>query len=113
AYDYVMPDPAQSCIHNMFSNVSDVWAAFNSMLQGRGHDFINGLGRFMLNTTMGVAGCFDIATANGARKIPNDFGTTLGVWGFGQGPYVVLPLLGSSTVRDTFGRAGDWTGNFV
>jgi len=113
AYDYVTPNPVQSCIHNMFSNVGDVWAAANSMLQGRGHDFVNTLGRFLFNTTMGVGGCFDVATANGAPKIPNDFGTTLGVWGFGQGPYLVLPILGASTVRDGVGRAGDIAGDFV
>ncbi|WP_459616459.1 MlaA family lipoprotein [Bordetella sp. 2513F-2] len=113
AYDFVTPQPVQSCVHNMFSNLGDLWAATNSMLQGRGHDFINTLGRFLFNTTMGVGGCFDVASANGARKIPNDFGVTLGVWGFGQGPYLVLPLLGSSSVRDGVGRVGDWTGNFV
>ncbi|MNV31320.1 putative phospholipid-binding lipoprotein MlaA precursor [compost metagenome] len=59
---------------------------------------------------MGVGGCFDVASANGARKIPNDFGTTLGVWGIGQGPYLVLPFFGSSTVRDGAGLVGDYYG---
>lgn len=54
---------------------------------------------------MGVGGCFDVASANGARKIPNDFGTTLGVWGFGQGPYTVLPFFGSASVRDGVDRS--------
>jgi len=111
AYTYVTPTPVRDCVHNIFSNVSDLWAATNSFLQGRGHDFVNTLGRFLLNTTMGVGGCFDIASANGARKIPNDFGTTLGVWGVGQGPYLVLPILGASTVRDGVGLIGDWNGN--
>jgi phospholipid-binding lipoprotein MlaA len=110
-YTKVVPQPAQSCIHNMFNNVADIWAAANSMLQGRGRDAINTFGRFLFNTTMGVAGCFDVATANGANRIPNDFGTTLGVWGIGQGPYVVLPFWGSSTIRDTAGLAGDFVGN--
>lgn len=87
AYTYVTPQPVRSCVHNIFSNVGDLWSGANSMLQGRGHDFVNTLGRFLFNTTMGVGGCFDVASANGARKIPNDFGTTLGVWGIGQGPY--------------------------
>ncbi|ARP93072.1 MlaA family lipoprotein [Bordetella genomosp. 13] len=113
AYDYVTPDPVQSCVHNMFSNLGDVWSAANSMLQGRGHDFVNTLGRFLFNTTMGVGGCFDVASANGARKIPNDFGVTLGVWGFDQGPYLVLPILGASSVRDGLGRVVDVTGNVV
>ncbi|QAA94773.1 MlaA family lipoprotein [Pollutimonas thiosulfatoxidans] len=99
-YDQLMPDPAQNCIHNIFSNVGDVWSAINSFLQGRGHDFINTLGRVLFNSTMGLGGCIDVASMNGANRIPNDFGVTLGVWGFDSGPYVVLPFLGSSSVRD-------------
>jgi phospholipid-binding lipoprotein MlaA len=110
-YTKITPQPVQSCIHNMFNNVADIWGAANSMLQGRGVDAINTFGRFLFNTTMGVAGCFDVATANGAKRIPNDFGTTLGVWGIGQGPYLVLPFWGSSTIRDTAGLAGDFVGN--
>ncbi|MVW72647.1 VacJ family lipoprotein [Bordetella sp. 15P40C-2] len=110
AYTYVTPQPVRSCIHNMFSNVGDLWAATNSFLQGRGHDFVNTLGRFLFNTTMGIGGCIDVASANGARKIPNDFGTTLGVWGIGSGPYLVLPFWGPSTVRDSAGLVGDWYG---
>ncbi len=110
AYTYVTPQPVRTCVHNIFNNVDDLWSGTNSFLQGRGHDFINTLGRFLFNTTMGVGGCFDVASANGARKIPNDFGTTLGVWGFGQGPYLVLPFFGASTVRDGVGLVGDWQG---
>lgn len=110
AYTYVTPQPVRSCIHNMFSNVGDLWSATNSFLQGRGHDFVNTLGRFLFNTTMGVGGCFDVASANGARKIRNDFGTTLGVWGISQGPYLVLPIWGPSSVRDGVGLVGDWKG---
>jgi len=110
AYTFVTPQPVRSCVHNIFSNMTDLWSGTNSFLQGRGHDFVNTLGRFLFNTTMGVGGCFDVASANGARKIPNDFGTTLGVWGFGQGPYLVLPIFGSSTVRDGAGLVGDFAG---
>ncbi|HWK69403.1 VacJ family lipoprotein [Pollutimonas sp. M17] len=99
-YDQLMPDPAQTCIHNVFSNLGDVWSAINSFLQGRGHDFFNTLGRVLFNSTMGLGGCIDVASMNGAKRIPNDFGVTLGVWGFDSGPYVVLPILGSSSVRD-------------
>ncbi|MEI2415457.1 VacJ family lipoprotein [Orrella sp. JC864] len=112
-YTFVTPQPARNCIHNVFSNLGEIWSATNSFLQARGHDFFNTLGRFLLNTTMGVGGCFDVASANGARKIPNDFGITLGVWGVGQGPYVVLPLLGPSTVRDGAGTAVGVFGNIV
>lgn len=105
-YKALTPQPVQSCIHNMFRNVGDVWSAANSFLQGRPHDFFNTLGRVLFNTTMGVGGCFDVASKNGAHRIPNDFGTTLGVWGIGSGPYVVLPLIGPSTVRDSAALAG-------
>jgi phospholipid-binding lipoprotein MlaA len=105
AYDFVTPDPVQNCIHNIFGNLGDVWSGMNSLLQGRPVDFINTFGRVLFNTTMGVGGCIDVATANGAKKIPNDFGTTLGVWGLGQGPFLVLPILGPSTVRDGAGLA--------
>ncbi len=100
AYRDLTPAPVRSCIHNVFGNVSDVWSAFNSFLQARGHDFFNTLGRVLFNTTLGLGGCIDVATMNGAHRIPNDLGTTLGVWGFGSGPYLVLPFWGSSTVRD-------------
>src|SRR3546814_5487332 len=80
--------------------LGDAWSAINSFLQGRGHDFFNTLGRVLFNSTMGLGGCIDVASMNGAKRIPNDFGVTLGVWGFDSGPYVVLPFLGSSSVRD-------------
>jgi len=110
AYTFVTPQPVRSCVHNIFSNMTDLWSGTNSFLQGRGHDFVNTLGRFLFNTTMGVGGCFDEASANGARTIPNDFGTTLCVWGFSQGPYLVLPIFGSSSVRDGAGLVGDFAG---
>lgn len=104
-YDQLMPDPAQNCVRNIFSNLGDVWSAANSFLQARGHDFFNTLGRVLFNTTMGLGGCIDVASMNGANRIPNDLGVTLGVWGLDAGPYVVLPFLGSSTVRDGTGTA--------
>ena len=99
-YRQVTPQPVRTCIHNIFSNMADLWASANSFLQGRGHDGVNMLGRVLFNTTMGLGGCIDVATMNGAYKIPNDLGTTLGVWGIGSGPYIVLPFMGSSTLRD-------------
>lgn len=104
-YDTITPQPVQSCVRNIFNNVSDIWSAFNSFIQGRGHDFANTLGRVLFNSTMGLGGCIDVASMNGARRIPNDFGVTLGVWGVNAGPYVVLPFLGPSTVRDGVGTA--------
>ena len=112
AYDTVVPDPVEACVHNIFSNLGDVWGGFNLLLQDRGLDAINMWGRFMLNTTMGVGGCMDIATQTGDPKIDTDFGATLGVWGIGQGPYLVLPILGPSTVRDGTGTIADfWLGD--
>jgi len=104
-YETVTPRPVRTCIHNIFSNLGDVWSGINSLLQGRGRDFVDTFGRVLFNTTAGLGGCIDIASMHGARKIPNDFGMTLGVWGFGQGPYFVLPFLGPSTVRDGVGTA--------
>lgn len=99
-YTDLTPQPVQSCIGNIFNNLGDIWSAGNSFLQARGHDFFNTLGRVLFNTTMGLGGCFDVASKNGAPRITNDFGTTLGVWGLGSGPYLVLPALGPSTLRD-------------
>lgn len=104
-YEKVTPRPVRTCIHNIFGNLGDAWSAVNSLLQGRGRDFVDTFGRVLFNTTAGLGGCIDIASMHGARKIPNDFGMTLGVWGFGQGPYLVLPFLGPSTVRDGVGTA--------
>ncbi|GAA4416844.1 lipoprotein [Advenella faeciporci] len=109
-YKAVMPSPVRTCVRNIFGNLGDVWSAINSMLQGRALDSINTFGRVLFNSTMGVGGCIDVATMNGAHKIPNDFGTTLGVWGVGNGPYVVLPFFGPSSVRDGIGLVGDVAG---
>lgn len=111
-YKAITPKPARTCISNMFHNVEDVWSAANSFLQGRPHDFFNTLGRVLFNTTMGIGGCFDVASKNGAQRIPNDLGTTLGVWGIGSGPYVILPILGPSTVRDGTALAGGLAAGF-
>ncbi|HUH88406.1 MAG TPA: VacJ family lipoprotein [Pusillimonas sp.] len=103
-YKQLTPEPARTCIHNVFANMADLWSSVNSFLQGRGHDGINMLGRVLFNSTMGLGGCIDVASMNGSQRIVNDFGVTLGVWGFKPGPYVVLPFLGSSSVRDGVGR---------
>ncbi len=102
AYQAVTPEPARTCIHNIFNNFRDIWSAFNSFLQGRGHDGVNMVGRVLFNSTMGLGGCVDVASMNGSKRIVTDLGVTLGVWGVDPGPYVVLPFLGSSSVRDGF-----------
>lgn len=111
AYAFITPQPVRTCIRNIFLNLGEIWSGINSVLQQRQFDAINTMGRFLLNTTMGLGGCLDLASANGQPRIPNDFGITLGVWGFSSGPYVVLPIVGSSSVRDTFGAVGNLIGN--
>ena len=107
-YVNVVPSPVRSCVRNIFANVGDVMSALNSFLQNRAHDGINTTFRVLFNTTMGVFGCFDLATENGLPRNRADFGQTLGVWGVGSGPYLVLPFLGPSTIRDAGGTAVDF-----
>lgn len=107
AYAFVTPQPVRTCINNIFLNIGDIWAGVNSSLQGRHLDAINTFGRFMLNSTLGLGGCLDLASTTGAKRIPNDFGVTLGVWGISSGPYIVLPIIGGSTVRDGTGMIAD------
>jgi len=107
AYSFITPQPVRTCINNIFLNIGEIWSFVNSSLQGRHEDAINTMGRFLLNTTMGIGGCFDIASTTGAKRIPNDFGVTLGVWGISSGPYMVLPILGSTTLRDGTGKVAD------
>lgn len=111
-YETITPQPVRTCIHNVFSNLGDVWSGLNSFLQGRGHDFVNTLGRVLFNSTMGLGGCIDVASMNGSKRISSDFGVTLGVWGLDSGPYLVLPFLGSSSARDGVGTAASFAGGF-
>lgn len=106
AYQDLTPKPIRTCIGNIFGNLRDVWSAANSFLQAQGHDFFNTLGRVLFNSTMGLGGCIDVASRNGAYRIPNDLGITLGVWGLKPGPYLVLPALGPSTLRDGAATVG-------
>ncbi len=102
-YTALTPQPVRTCVHNMFNNLRDVWSGLNSFLQGEHVDFFNTLGRVLFNSTMGLGGCIDVATMNGSKRIQNDFGVTLGVWGLDAGPYFVIPFMGPSTVRDATG----------
>jgi len=103
AYEYVLPSIVRTGIRNVFSNVGDVYNSVNSLLQGKPKDALDGVVRVMVNTTIGLGGIWDAASAAGVEKHSEDFGQTFGVWGFPDGPYMVLPLLGPSTVRDTVG----------
>lgn len=103
-YELVVPAPVRSGVTNFFSNVGDLSVAFNDALQGKGSDAATDVGRFVVNTTVGVLGVMDVATEWGMEKHDEDFGQTLGKWGIGDGPYLVLPLLGPRTTRDAAAR---------
>ena len=95
------PELLQKGVRNVFNNLSDIWSTVNNGLQLKGRDTAESLMRVVVNTTLGIYGLFDVATQIGLERHPEDFGQTLGYWGVPSGPYVVLPLLGPSTVRDT------------
>ena len=106
-YQAVVPEFVRSGISNVFMNIGDVASAANNLLQGKGDDAANDIGRVLLNSTLGLFGLFDVATPGGLEKHDEDFGQTLGKWGVGSGPFLVLPLMGPSTLRDAPARAVD------
>ncbi|MET0962901.1 MAG: VacJ family lipoprotein [Noviherbaspirillum sp.] len=110
-YKRVVPSFVQTGVYNFFGNLGDVWTAVNHLLQGRVEDGVSDVMRFAINTTFGIGGLIDIGSDAGLQKHRQDFGATLGVWGLQSGPYVVLPLLGSSTVRDTAALPVDFAGD--
>lgn len=112
-YETVTPGFVRTGVGNFFGNLGDVWIGFNNMLQGKVGDGLSDWMRFMVNSTFGFAGVLDIASEMGLEKNNEDFGQTLAVWGVGEGPYVVLPLLGSRTLRDTAALPVDWKGDPV
>ena len=106
-YDDVMPNPVDESITNVFSNINDIGVTINDFLQLKflqgGMDF----SRFLINTTVGVVGVFDVAKELDLPKHDEDFGQTLGYWGVPTGNYMVLPFIGASSPRDAFGLLGD------
>ena len=106
-YQAVTPLPARTGISNFFGNLNDVWTGFNNLLQGKPKSTLEDLGRFTVNTTVGILGFFDVASEVGLEKHEEDFGQTLAVWGVPDGPYLVLPLFGPSNVRDAGGMVVD------
>lgn len=111
AYSDFTPYPVQIAVGNFFENLNDVWTGANNLLQGKVEDGLNDFMRFAVNSTIGILGFIDIASPAGIPKHKQDFGTTLGVWGVPSGPYVVLPLMGPSTVRDTAALPADFQGD--
>lgn len=100
-YRKVTPDVVEDGVHNVFRNLGEARNLANNLLQLKMHDAGVDTARFFFNTTFGLLGFFDVATKMGLQRNDEDFGQTLGAWGVKSGPYVVLPLLGPSTVRDT------------
>lgn len=102
-YTFFVPRMLRQGVGNFFSNVRDVDVAVNDLLQFKFHDALQDCGRVLINTTIGVGGLIDMASNLGLEKHEEDFGQTLGKWGVGSGPYMVLPVFGASSLRDSFG----------
>lgn len=106
-YKFITPSPVQVWVYNFFSNLNDVVVLANDLLQFKLVQARDDAARIFINSTWGLAGINDIASLVGLDKNNEDMGQTFGVWGFGPGPYFVIPLIGPSTVRDTAGLVGD------
>jgi phospholipid-binding lipoprotein MlaA len=107
-WNWLAPKPLQHCVTNFAANLRFPVTAINNLLQGKLTGGAVTVGRFVINSSIGFGGIFDPATEWGLRARPEDFGQTLGTWGTPPGPYLMLPLLGPSNVRDTGGRVVDY-----
>jgi phospholipid-binding lipoprotein MlaA len=111
-----LPSPVRAGLHNFFSNLTEVVSTANYVLQLRPSPGLRSLGRFVINSTLGIGGLFDVASTMNIPKQRTGFGNTLARWGVHPGPYLVIPLLGPYTLRDGFGFAADfgtaWAINF-
>ncbi len=107
AYRDALPSPMRTAIRNFFANIGDLWIGANNLLQGKPADAVTDWARFAFNSTIGIFGLNDIASAIGIEKHDEDFGQTLGRWGLDDGAYLVWPFLGSSSTRDTVGLVPD------
>jgi len=112
-YERYMPKPVQTGLSNLVSNLLDPYIAANNLLQGKPKEALSDLARFVVNTTVGVVGLGDPASEMGLEKHREDFGQTLAVWGVPAGPYMMLPVFGPSTARDTAGFVVDVFGALV
>ncbi len=106
-YKRVTPDLLELGFTNIFRNVEDINIGLNNVLQGKFKDGFSDIFRFTINSSIGLGGLFDVASNLGLEKHDEDFGQTLAVWGMSSGPYIVLPGLGPSTMRDTLGMIPD------
>ncbi|MDP2823219.1 MAG: VacJ family lipoprotein [Sulfuritalea sp.] len=106
-YEAVLPSPILTGVTNFFSNIEDLFIGVNNLLQGKVPQAFSDLGRVAINTTIGLLGVIDFASDAGLEKHDEDFGQTFGRWGVGNGAYVVIPIYGPRTVRDTVGLVLD------
>lgn len=113
AYVAVLPSPVRTGIHNFLGNLGDVWSMANSALQLKGQATAETFMRITVNTFLGLGGVLDVASEMRLEKRKEDFGQTLGYWGVKPGPYVVLPIFGPSTLRDTLATPLDMKGDVV
>ena len=100
-YKSITPSVVQTGVSNFFGNLADVWTSANNLMQGKGEAGMSDFTRVVINSTFGLGGLFDVASEAGLPKHQEDFGQTLGYWGMSSGPYIMLPILGPSTLRDT------------
>jgi phospholipid-binding lipoprotein MlaA len=112
-YVWAVPQPVRDSVTNFFGNIGDVYTAANNIVQLNIADGVSDIMRVVMNSVFGVVGLFDVASAAGLPKHNQDFGLTLGHYGVPAGPYIVLPLLGPSTARDTVGTVADYFGNLT
>jgi phospholipid-binding lipoprotein MlaA len=113
AYIKVTPHWMRKGVTNFFGNVGDVWYAINNAITLKRQATGDSVGRVMINSTVGLLGFIDVASDMNIEKHPADFGLTLGRWGMGPGPYVVVPVLGPYTLREVVAWPVDYTGNLV
>lgn len=111
AYQDTVPDTIRRTIHNFLVNLDEPVTGFNHLLQGNGSRAWVSVQRFVINTTIGVGGMFDVANEMGMPSIKADFGQTFGVWGIAEGPYMHLPIFGPSNPRDAVGMAFSFAAN--
>ncbi|HET7061938.1 MAG TPA: VacJ family lipoprotein, partial [Nitrosospira sp.] len=107
-YKWIMPDPLETAVGNVFSNLNDIPVTFNNILQLKLRNALRSSGRFVVNSTVGLGGMVDVASDIGLEKQNEDFGQTLGYYGIAPGPYLVLPVLGPSSTRDAGGLPIDF-----
>jgi phospholipid-binding lipoprotein MlaA len=108
-----LPAPIRAGVHNFFGNLAEVDSVVNYTLQGRLGRGLRSLGRFVINSTLGLGGLFDVAEKLNIPRVPTGFGTTLAKWGMHPGPYLVIPIYGPSTLREGIGLAADYGTSYV